>query len=185
MEPFDHEYSTVLAKETSVPLNSPFTKISPESLTEKISFFYGQPDWKYLNEDPFSIPKIQAEGSSRLWNMLLDKKIALLADEVGMGKTIQALAVMAILWQQKPDAKVLLYAPNENVARKWIREYDNFIRYHYKVNDNKIKSSVHGMPLRKGVYCENHLQLMQAVNKKWPSFFVCKTSSLSGFLSPK
>ncbi len=160
-------------------------KITPEYLTEYVNFMADKKDWRYRQGEAFSIPKIQAEGAAKIWNMLLDKKISLLADEVGMGKTIQGLAVMATLWRQKSDAKVLLYAPNENVAKKWIREYENFIRYHYQLEDNLVKSSVQGMPLRKAVYCENHLELMQKANQKWPSFFVCKTSSLSGFFSPK
>lgn len=159
--------------------------ISPEKLTEKINFSYGDTSWAYRQSDDFSIPKIQAEGTAKLWNTLLEKKIALLSDEVGMGKTFQGLGIMATLWQQKSDAKVLLYAPNENVAQKWIREYNNFIRYNYSVTDNLVKSAIHGMQLRKAVYCENHLQLMQYANLMWPSFLVCKTSSLSGFLSPR
>ena len=165
--------------------DTPMHKITPEYLTEYANFKADKKDWRYRREEAFSIPKIQAEGAAKIWNMLLDKKISLLADEVGMGKTIQGLAVMATLWRQKSNAKVLLYAPNENVAKKWIREYENFIRYHYRLEDNLVKSSVQGMPLRKAVYCENHLELMQKANQKWPSFFVCKTSSLSGFLSPK
>lgn len=160
-------------------------KITPEYLTQSVNFFDNNKDWKYSVDEAFSIPKIQAEGAAKLWNLLLDKKTALLADEVGMGKTIQGLAVMTVLWKQKANAKVLLYAPNENVARKWIREYDNFIRYHYRAEDNLVKSSMHGVPLRKAIYCSNHLELMEAVQAKWYSFIVCKTSSLSGFLSAK
>ena len=159
-------------------------KVRPETVSAFINFnFNGQ--WSYDRDEKISVPKIQAEGAAKLWNLLLDKNIALLADEVGMGKTIQALAVMSILWRQKPGAKVLLYAPNFNVAQKWMREYDNFIRYNYRDHDNLVKSSIQGHPMRGCIFCENHLQLLQEVNRKWPSFFICKTSSLSGFLSPK
>lgn len=163
-------------------------KITPEYLTEYINFYDDHRNWHYNRANITGNPNLQetqAEGSAKLWNLLIEKRIALSADEVGMGKTIQGLAVMATLWRQKPNAKVLLYAPNENVAKKWIREYENFIRYHYRVVDNVVKSAIRGMPLREAVYCENHLQLMQFLNARWPSFFVCKTSSLSGFLSPK
>lgn len=163
-------------------------KITPEYLTEYINFYDDHRNWHYhrasISGNP-NLQETQAEGAAKLWNLLLEKRIALSADEVGMGKTIQGLAVMATLWRQKPNAKVLLYAPNENVAKKWIREYRNFIRYHYRVADNVVKSAIRGMPLREAVYCENHLQLMQYMNARWPSLFVCKTSSLSGFLSPK
>ncbi|MBK9983883.1 MAG: hypothetical protein IPP15_16190 [Saprospiraceae bacterium] len=66
-------------------------KITPEHLTETVNFFYNHPDWYYDRDLSIGIPKIQAEGTAKLWNMLLDKRIALLADEVGMGKTIRHL----------------------------------------------------------------------------------------------
>lgn len=160
--------------------------ISPEYINQYISFQYdGNTNWKYNALGQKDIPKIQAEGSAKLWNILQDKHVALLADEVGMGKTYQALAIMITLWLQKPNAKILLYAPNENVAEKWIKEYETFIRYHYKYSDDKIKSSINGQPLRKAVYCENQLELLKFVNQGWPSLYVCKTSSLSNFLSKK
>lgn len=159
--------------------------ITPSYISNYISFDYNNENWNYTPDSIKDIPKIQAEGSAKLWNILQEKNIALLADEVGMGKTYQALAIMITLWLQKPNAKVLLYAPNENVAEKWIKEYETFIRYHYKFADDKIKSSINGQPLRKAVYCENQLELLKFVNQEWPSLYVCKTSSLSNFLSKK
>ena len=159
--------------------------VTPESVSSFVNFNFNDPAWQYDRHASISIPKIQAEGAAKLWNLLLDKQIALLADEVGMGKTIQALAVMTVLWRQKPGAKVLLYAPNHNVSQKWMREYKNFIRYNYRQDDNLVKSSLQGQPMRQSVFCENHLELLKQVKKRWPSFIVCKTSSLSGFLSPK
>jgi len=159
--------------------------ITPEFISSYISFQYGDSEWNYSSNSPKDIPKIQAEGSAKLWNIMQERNIALLADEVGMGKTYQALAIMITLWLHKPNAKILLYAPNENVAEKWIKEYETFIRYHYKFTDDKIKSSINGQPLRKAVYCENQLELLKYVNQGWPSLYVCKTSSLSNFLSKK
>lgn len=160
-------------------------KITPQYLTQYVNFYYNNSGWFYKPDEPLNMYKLQAEGASKIWNLLLEKNIALLADEVGMGKTIQALAVMVSLWRQKPSAKVLLYAPNENVAKKWINEYENFIRYHYKEPDDLIKSTIDGTPLRNAIYCENHIDLMEKISLKWPSFYVCKTSSLSNFMSPK
>src|ERR1700712_27181 len=94
--------------------------ITPEYLTNYINFYYGKDDWYYDKNGANNIAKIQAEGTAKLWNLLLNKNIALLADEVGMGKTYQALGIMLTLWLQKPNAKILLYAPNENVALKWV-----------------------------------------------------------------
>lgn len=159
--------------------------ITPEYISKYISFLYEKPEWNYDVNKSEGIPKIQAEGSAKLWNILQQKEVALLADEVGMGKTYQALAVMITMWLQKPTAKILLYAPNETVARQWMKEYETFIRYHYKFNDDVIKSSINGLPLRQAIYCENQLELLQHVNQGWPSLYVCKTSSLSNFMSKK
>lgn len=159
--------------------------ITPEHISNYISFQYGDAEWKYDASSKKDIPKIQAEGSAKLWNILQQKNVALLADEVGMGKTYQALSIIITLWLQKSNAKVLLYAPNETVASQWINEYETFIRYHYKFNDDIIKSSINGQPLRQAIYCENQLELLKYVNQGWPSLYVCKTSSLSNFLSKK
>ena len=159
--------------------------LTPEHISEYITFKYNNTEWKYNVEDNNDIPKIQAEGAAKLWNILQHKDVALLADEVGMGKTYQALAIIITLWLQKPDAKILLYAPNETVAAQWINEYETFIRYHYKFNDDKIKSSISGEPLRKAVYCENQLELLRNIKQGWPSLYICKTSTLSNFLSKK
>lgn len=159
--------------------------MTPEYISNYISFKYDDSDWNYSSTSHKDIPKIQAEGSAKLWNILQQKNVALLADEVGMGKTYQALAIMITIWLQKPNAKIIIYAPNENVALKWIKEYETFIRYHYKFSDDKIKSSINGEPLRKAIYCESQLELLKYVNQGWPSLYVCKTSSLSNFLSKK
>ena len=159
--------------------------ITPEYISNYISFQYGDSDWNYSKTSHKDIPKIQAEGAAKLWNILQQKNVALLADEVGMGKTYQALAIMITIWLQKPNAKIIVYAPNENVALKWKKEYETFIRYHYKYSDDKIKSSINGEPLRKAIYCESQLELLKYINQGWPSLYICKTSSLSNFLSKK
>src|SRR5687768_5678103 len=87
----------ILKEPPSPSANISFKRITPESLTHWITFDYGNAGWIYRSVIQSRIPDIQAEGAARLWNMLLEKKIALLSDEVGMGKTIQALAIMATL----------------------------------------------------------------------------------------
>jgi hypothetical protein len=68
-------------------------QITPEYLTNYINFYYGKDDWFYDKNESNNIAKIQAEGTAKLWNLLLNKNIALLADEVGMGKTYHAYTV--------------------------------------------------------------------------------------------
>ncbi|MGN7785833.1 DEAD/DEAH box helicase family protein [Niabella sp. 22666] len=157
--------------------------ITPEYINQYISFEFSNKEWKYSNLAYKTMPDIQAEGTAKLWNLLEQYKIALLADEVGMGKTYQALAVMISLWLKKPAAKVIIYAPNKNVALKWKSEYEIFIREHYKFADDKIKSSFNNQPVRQAIYCDNQMALLEHIDKQWVSLLICKTSSLSNFNS--
>lgn len=81
-----------------------------------------------------------------LWNKLSSYGAALLADEVGTGKTLQALGVMALLWQKQPDARVLVMAPNRDICRHWEREYRKFIKTHYKKSDGIVRGWDGGAP---------------------------------------
>jgi hypothetical protein len=160
-------------------------KITPAYLNQFVNFHFTDANWKYDNNAEPDIAKLQTEGAAKIFNLLVEHKIALLADEVGMGKTYEGLAAMVMLWRQKPNAKVLLYAPNELVAHKWINDYNNFIEKNYREGDDLVKSSLNNQSLRKAIYCHNQIDLMEKAAWQWPSLFVCKTSSLSGFLSPK
>ncbi|MFZ3288017.1 MAG: helicase-related protein [Telluria sp.] len=69
-----------------------------------------------------------------------DYDTVLLADEVGMGKTYVALAVMAdYLWQsQENDRKVLLITPPSHVLRhKWVEEISSFSGKYVEGKGNK------------------------------------------------
>jgi SNF2 family DNA or RNA helicase len=157
-----------------------YSRITPEYLSQYVNFFYKEENWQYqpTSEHP-SMQNVQAEGATAIWNRLLDDHIVLLADEVGMGKTIQALAVMATLWRQNPHARVLVYAPRESVAINWINEYNSFIYNHYRVHDDLVKMAMGEFPARKPFYCHNHGQLLNTFYYHNPQFSVGKTSSLS------
>ena len=60
----------------------------------------------------------QVRGTTALFNILNDHKVAYLADEVGLGKTYVALGVMALFRYFKPDARILIITPKENIQRK-------------------------------------------------------------------
>lgn len=89
----------------------------------------------------------QIEGVAYLWNLLAKHRAALLADEVGMGKTLQALGVAALLWRVKPAAKVLVMAPNRDICAHWQREFTAFTRFHYREADGLVKASADGRPV--------------------------------------
>ena len=43
-------------------------------------------NWRYDGDAPATMASLQAEGTAYLWNLLAKRRLALLADEVGMGK---------------------------------------------------------------------------------------------------
>ena len=166
---------------------SKFSNISPKELTRFVSF-YRDEKGKKLEFDAYnrlSMQYKQAEGAAYLFNLLNEKNLALLADEVGMGKTIQSLAVCSALWQQKPEARILVLAPRNEVAFNWIREYETFIKVHYKVKDDIVKSSVDGKPINPAIFCTNLYDLSTEVQKGWGKLFIGKISSFSGLYSQK
>ncbi len=58
---------------------------------------------------------------------LLDRQPGIiLADEVGMGKTFEALGVVAALRSEKPDARVLVLTPGPDLNTKWEQEFSRF-----------------------------------------------------------
>lgn len=84
-----------------------------------------------------SMIDLQAEGVAALCNILKREKVAYLADEVGLGKTMQALGVIGQLLRHKRKARVLIISPRENVQLGWAREFE---RFHAHVwNDPKVK----------------------------------------------
>lgn len=159
-----------------------FLNISPQELTRFVSFYRDEENRKleFDNYNPISMQHKQAEGSAFLFNLLNEKNIALLADEVGMGKTIQSLAVCAALWQQKPEARILVLAPRNEIAYNWAKEYETFVKVHYKMKDNVVKSAIDGMPINPAVFCSNLYDLVSEVQKGWGKLFIGKISSFSG-----
>ena len=69
--------------------------VTPYCVSEKMNFDAADPFWRYETGSTSMAAK-QAEGVAGLWNLLADQQVALLADEVGMGKTYQAIAVMLL-----------------------------------------------------------------------------------------
>jgi superfamily II DNA or RNA helicase len=161
-------------------------KITPEYISQLINFYSNtiEPEWSYspLAKD---MRNLQVKGAARIFNLLEEKKIALLADEVGMGKTIQALAVCAALWNEKPDAKILILAPRDEIAKNWEKEYQTFIRHHYRHNDNIVKSISGHEPVKKLIYCSNLYNLVHEIQQEWGQLFIGKISSFSSLMAKK
>lgn len=161
-------------------------RITPTYIAELVNFYSNseQPDWRF---DPLGkdMRNLQVQGAAKIYNLLETYGIALLADEVGMGKTIQALTVCAALWNEKPNARVLVLAPRDEIAQNWSKEYQTFVRHHYRANDNIVKSISGQEPIKKMVYCQNLYQLVHEVQQGWGQLFIGKISSFSSLMSRK
>lgn len=159
-------------------------KITPEYISQLVNFYSnsGLPDWQY---DPAGkdMRNLQVLGAAKVFNMLDAQGLALLADEVGMGKTIQALTVCAALWNENPKARVLILAPRDEIAQNWIKEYQTFIRHHYRHNDNVVKTISGHEPVKKMIYCQNLYRLVHEVQQEWGQLFIGKISSFSSLMA--
>lgn len=102
----------------------------------------------------------QLDGTVALFNMLARNRVAYLADEVGMGKTYVALAVMSVLRHLDPGARVVVIAPRENIQRKWIKERSNFVRHNWKIVGDRVKS-IQGAPAWEPVRCGSLLEFAE------------------------
>lgn len=155
--------------------------LTPEQVSRWITFDRERADWTYREGDRAMAAR-QAEGVAGLWNKLGRHRAALLADEVGMGKTLQALGVMALLWKAKPDASILVMAPNRDICRHWEREYAKFVRTHYKQSDDVVRCVRDGEPVTEAKLAWSLAELAQAVEAQTHRFFVTTIYSLSGLM---
>ena len=100
------------------------------------------------NKETASMAKAQQEGVAAIHNVLCSNSFAYLADEVGMGKTYQALALVALLWNDKPDARVLFVSPRQNLQQKWYDDYRRFFATNYRrrqcLGDDRVTSVLFG-----------------------------------------
>lgn len=155
--------------------------LTPEQVSGWITFDRERADWTYREGDRAMAAR-QTEGVAGLWNKLGRHRAALLADEVGTGKTLQALGVMALLWKAKPDACVLVMAPNRDICRHWEREYAKFVRTHYKQSDDVVRRMRDGEPVKEARLAWSLAELAQAVEAQTHRFFVTTIYSLSGLM---
>lgn len=156
--------------------------LRPEQVGCWINFRRDQPDWCYASDGPDSMASRQAEGVAYLWNLLARQGVALLADEVGMGKTFQALGVAALLWKMKPDARVLVMAPNRDICAHWRREFQAFVEFHYRPVDHCVKNGVDGRPVP-AIHTHTRLEdLVSAIKQGAGHLYLTTIHSLSGLV---
>lgn len=158
--------------------------ITPDYLGQLIQFWLPDEGWQYKADPQNSrMPDKQAEGAARAFNLISEHGVALIADEVGMGKTIQSLAIAAALWQQKPSARILVLTPREVVADNWVAEYSAFIRQHVRTDDGVLRW--YGEPVKPAVKVANLFELVERVEEQWPRLLIGKVTSFSGLMQGK
>ena len=144
----------------------------PKDILKLVKFNAENVTWKYdpENKDLFAY---QAEGVAGILNRFEKYNIALLADEVGMGKTIQALATMAMQFKKKPNSKVLVIVPRKEMLNQWKNE-------EYKVFIDKHLKERNIMPSSKSLRGLDHLHNGFGIsNKEKAEVIFCKTTSFS------
>ncbi|MDB4912386.1 MAG: hypothetical protein JWM95_30 [Gemmatimonadetes bacterium] len=123
-----------------------------------------------------AVAEEQLSGAVALHNMLQDQNVAYLADEVGMGKTYVALGTMALLRHFRPELRVMVLAPKENIQNKWMKEWRNFVSRIVRVEDLRVKG-LGGHPARALVKVNSLVDLAtEASNDPDRDFFVRLTS---------
>ncbi|NYE60320.1 hypothetical protein FHW58_001472 [Duganella sp. 1224] len=103
----------------------------------------------HIDLDGSTQARLQSKGVAAIWHLLQTRGYAYLADEVGMGKTRQALGVIATQFLSEPDSHVVIVCPGKTLQQQWAREWETFIRTCYKSKDDRLVSTVDGRPLHR------------------------------------
>lgn len=154
--------------------------LTPETVSRWICFDRRDRSWEYDPKNGRTIQNIQTEGVAGIWNLLATQNgLALLADEVGMGKTVQALGILGFLWIHKPGARVLVVAPNQAVAENWATEYKGFIRDHVRHSDDFVKSQTDQRAIHTPVLCASLEEVVWQFTNGDARFVITKISIFS------
>ncbi len=127
----------------------------------------------------------QIEGTTDLYNTLVDGPVAYLADEVGMGKTYQALGVACLVYALKPNARIAIIAPRENIQRKWVDDYLGFVRDHYVSFDDCVKDTVMGQPLHPPCFADNLIGFASNVLRSPRALQILRLTSFQRPVAPR
>lgn len=129
-----------------------------------------------------SIPLFQREGTAAIYNLLARNRVAYLGDEVGMGKTFVALAVIGLLRLVNPLARVVVIAPRENIQRKWILELENFAKRNWRRQDLRFRS-LQDTPVREPLPCDSIPDFVELMHARPDVDAFLRTTSFSVWTS--
>lgn len=156
--------------------------ISPEIVSQFVSFHRDHLESWHYDPNDRGISHLQAEGVAAIWNHLSKSGLAVLADEVGMGKTIQAWSIISLLWLLKPKANVLIIAPNQSVAEKWADEFKVYLHSHYRKADNRVKCEIEHQPIHDPIVCTTLESVVNAFSQRTAHLVISKITIFSGLL---
>lgn len=91
-------------------------------------------------DPPSDQSKLQSEGTAALWHRIQSKQFAYLADEVGMGKTRQAMAIIVTQLLIKPNSRIVIICPGKPLQEQWASEWNKFISDCFLWDDGTLKS---------------------------------------------
>jgi len=147
--------------------------IRPENVAELIDFSGGVPELEAIKD-------LQNEGVAALYNILCTRRFAYLADEVGMGKTFQAIGLAAVLWHIDPRARVVFITPRQVLQHQWERDYRTFFERNYRphglTTDDLGVSALLGTPAEAPVF-ENLRDFAGALGQDAPRSFILRHTS--------
>jgi superfamily II DNA or RNA helicase len=153
-------------------MGNPFSqRINPAQVGQVLNFASPGIEDAIANE--------QRLGTAALYNILHREGVAYLADEVGMGKTYQALGVIALTWLSDPTANILVIAPRKAVQQKWHRDYKNFVSQNVQLADNRLKDSILGASVYPSCFCRNLLDFSRSLCTDPDQLFLTRLSSYS------
>ncbi len=87
--------------------------------------------------------QMQTEGVAAICEILRKRHVAYLADEVGLGKTMQGLGVAACVCKGIPEPRVLVISPRKLVQNAWLTEGARFSKYVLKEPRLSLQAAFH------------------------------------------
>jgi hypothetical protein len=92
-------------------------------------------------DEPSIQARLQSEGVAGLWSLMQQNGYAYLADEVGMGKTRQAMGVIATQFLSKPDSRIVIVCASASLQEQWQKEWSEFLSNCYSLLDDRLLST--------------------------------------------
>ncbi len=124
----DHHFLETLLKESANEKNSPLLRRVYKNIHDYYTAIINL-SFKWLNEDRMHLTLYEKEGIK----FLMDKKRAILADDQGTGKTIQALMAAMNIRNGQGAKKVLIIAPRTAKKDVWEKQIKETIKGDQKV----------------------------------------------------